>query len=462
MTEHAHDERGNGGTAPDASDPGGIDPGDRFDYINSENGEEVYSWSGTSSVWTWSGSVDWGSSSKHGDASWQDWKNSGWGSSSSWGSKHGSGKQNTRPPPKLKSTEKKDYRKWKSAIENWTFTTDIDPKKWATEIKQQIEVDEATDIVELIKKSVLHTVDGYEALLKALDDEYLGERRDTMWDKFMNCVIQGKRKPNQTMREFLLNYSTKLKELDNELSEGHTLPEELKGLLIAYEAGLDNQQLENLMSITNLSWTGKDVERGLKRMNVTLAGMGTKATSSKVFLATETVDEESEPADEEGIEGTVGQVSDADTVGSSECEVFFSKYKDSQAKYWELLKKRGFYKSTPKFQDRMSKFGTSASPSSSNRPSSKQSMQRLAPVPPDSKCGRCGQPGHWKRECPNAYKPKSGPTYSSSAEHGDHGSLPNSNCANCDTTKDISVQETRTGSNLFEKNSVEFPLSEVN
>jgi hypothetical protein len=264
------------------------------------------------------------------------WNGSDWSGSNK--------KSNVRPPPKLKSVEKKDYRRWCSALEDWTYTTDIDKAKWAAEIKQQIEVEEAIDIIELIKKSILHSAEGYEAVRTALNEEFLGERRDKMWETFVSCVIHGKRKPNVNLRDFVSTYSTKLKELDNEFAEGYSLPDELKGLLLAYKAGVDAQQLENLMSITNLSWNGKDIERGLRRLNVSLPGMSTKGKDNKVFLACDG----QEPLSDSPDEGVTGEhVSDAETVGSSECEISLVSTRMLRLVIMMFLRNGGFIRRLP-------------------------------------------------------------------------------------------------------------------
>ena len=148
----------------------------------------------------------------------------------------GGGKKNVKPPPVLKSRERREYRKWKLAMQDWTFTTDIERERWGAEVAQRVELEEAQDILEMMDRAVLHTADGYDKLLEEFDQEFLGEKKDELWTIFAETVLAGDRSDGMGIRDFTRGYNQKLRKLDAELSI--PLPSELQGLLIAHKTGL--------------------------------------------------------------------------------------------------------------------------------------------------------------------------------------------------------------------------------
>ena len=113
--------------------------------------------------------------------------------------------------------------------------------------------------------SSMDTTKGYSILLENLDAEFITEKRDSMWDMFVGTIIKGRRSGGVPIKEFSTKYKTKLRELDAEMPIA--LPDELKGMLLAYKCGLSESQIENVQTITNLSWELPAVERALKRFN---------------------------------------------------------------------------------------------------------------------------------------------------------------------------------------------------
>ena len=91
------------------------------------------------------------------------------------------GKRNTRPPPILKSKERTSYKRWKQHMEDWCYTTDIPKSRWAAEVAQRLEVEEAEAILELLDRSILHSEEGCKYLMDQFDAEFLHEKKDELW-----------------------------------------------------------------------------------------------------------------------------------------------------------------------------------------------------------------------------------------------------------------------------------------
>ena len=305
-----------------------------------------------------------------------------------------------KPPPVLKSRERREYRKWKLAMQDWTFTTDIERERWGAEVAQRVELEEAQDILEMMDRAVLHTADGYDKLLEEFDQEFLGEKKDELWTIFAETVLAGDRSDGMGIRDFTRGYNQKLRKLDAELST--PLPSELQGLLTAHEAGLKESQVQSLLTATGLSW---ERERVVKAIKTQFEKMQTTATTkrnehhhhrgTKVYA----VQEEQSPPTSGDDGGGQATEQDLESVGPSEMEVLYTNYSQAKKLFQQKRKSRGFYVSTDRYRNKLEKkVGPPPDPSKTEpRPPRRE-------VPPNSRCGRCGEKGHWKNECPNPYK----------------------------------------------------------
>ena len=85
-----------------------------------------------------------------------------------------------------------------------------------------------------------------------------------------------------------MNFNLRLQEFEAELETGSALPPELTGLFMVSRAHMTSAQIENMLTLTNLSWKIEDIEKAMRRMGGDgFANNDKDDKSGKVFAVNE-------------------------------------------------------------------------------------------------------------------------------------------------------------------------------
>lgn len=247
-------------------------------------------------------------------------------------------------------------------------------------------VGEAELAVEHVPVEDLAKAGGEQLVFKALDDRYKPLEKDDMnealTDYFVNITI----KSGETMKAFTTRLATAHRKLGE---HSVTLPKEVQGWFLLRKMRVDSSQEAMLLTATGGSYQIDKIEKAVKAVLPNAKGTSRPSKDSYVTDETGVLSDDTEGDDAEVLQVLVTDMQEAGEEYDEEnmLEVF-ETYKQVRSRVMEAKKIRG-YRPLPTKDKEKGPWRLTGSISA-----------KLDQVRARTRCHRCNQIGHWKRECP--------------------------------------------------------------
>ena len=243
-------------------------------------------------------------------------------------------------------------------------------------------------------------------------DVMAGEKKATeMRRTVRRALFEGTRRSDEGIAQFALR-----RDQEFSLAEKYMqIPDDLKGIMLEEQAGLGKQGVMNLRTLTNGQTDYQSVSRALKVLDLEDEGMLQKGKSSHfVGMASGSGDgpeEEEDDTDselslnEEEETAILAEISKLDLYETQAMEVFMTLEKEK--KTWKENKKLKLLQKKDRrhFTDKSSRPFVRKPYSGGDRKDKKKRFNTDA-IKKVSRCGNCGDRGHWAEDCTKPYRSK--------------------------------------------------------
>ena len=278
-----------------------------------------------------------------------------------------------------------------------------------------------------IEAAKLRTPDGVQILIEALGGQWGRTSSEDTYDLFERALYMTSQKPDETNDSYLTRHDIVFEDLLSKkisladirayvlVRQSNLSSEDRKRIIVDNQGQLTYDQARKSMRLLGSRFfqdlQGNRNNQGKKTYEAYQMDELDEQSNSAFVQEADTgeLDEEqafqmlADQGDEDAIfiADFEDQIVDAiqDHPGLSQC---FVSYQEARARVRERARARGFWPVKGKSKGKGSKkskpsWGTSSSSSSWSAGRRRSLADRIA----NSTCRACGQPGHWKRECPN-------------------------------------------------------------
>ena len=289
------------------------------------------------------------------------------------------------------------YRIFKKALVRWDSVTDVKPWRRAEKVLRLFDWTLMSRFDHLSEQE-LQGPDYLQKILEILDLE-AGVMATTEKHRLVReALFEHTRQRDESVAQYVHRRHQQFIQAEN---VGVAIPSDVRGALLEEGAGLNEQGVQNLRTLTGGSQAFEVVRRALLMMEAPAASSKLlkktfHADTSGVYLEEE-VDSDIDSEDEAMILFELDKLN----VSEEECSKVWAVLEQGRRRTWKENKdlRRSIRKDRQHF-DRTAA-STSSTSSAHNR---RLPIDKLKLV---TKCAKCGQKGHWARECPNPAQPRS-------------------------------------------------------
>ena len=304
---------------------------------------------------------------------------------------------------------------------------------------------------------------GYLNSIFAVLDILAGEKETSERRRVLRAALyEGPRRSDESLAQYALRREAQFMSATPFIN----IPDDLKAFMLEEQANLSKQSVQNLRVLTGLSSDFRQVLKALRILDTDEEPIA-KNKHSSYFESDvhgsnydhldDDVSEEEFGLTENEVQGMLDSISQQDL----EEDAAMSFVTD-----WEAKKKRSWSENramkNAKKKDRRHFDEPDSRPPKPAAHRGRLSIQELKKV---TRCGNCGQKGHWREDCKNPYKPKSDKTFNKNAfVFLGTSSKPSSSWCNflnyltipaCCAIVDPGASQDLIGKNAFEKLTVE-------
>eukprot|EP00971_Amphidinium_carterae_P351516 6492149-Amphidinium_carterae.1 len=318
------------------------------------------------------------------------------------------------------------YREWKRSVRRWDAASDILVDRRGARLMRTFDWS-LQERLSHVPEQVLRSPQYLDEIIRVLD-VFAGEHQENDLRRSLHAALMSwQREKSETLTQYTMRREMQCREA---AGHGVVLPEPVQGYLLLQGAGLSAQSQSNLRTLTAGQILGSEVARALRMMDTTSTTME-GANASKAFLADAAAAEES--PDETGswsssLEAAVfAELTDLDLDEAEATQAWSmieSAREQSKGKKRSWVENRRFKSAIKKDrsgilgmirQQRQAGGGsashsapsaTGTSLTSADKTPAVRKKLSIAELKLVSRCANCGQKGHWKAECTNAYRPK--------------------------------------------------------
>ena len=220
------------------------------------------------------------------------------------------------------------------------------------------------------------------------------EREEDQWRRALHgALLQWRREKSETLTQYALRRE---QQCQTAADMGVLIPSAAKGFLMLEGAQLPPQGAQNLRTLCAGDWAEQIVAKALRTLDISME------TSAKVYWEDGPPEEEPEDDDEE------------DKNFLAELEALDLEEEEAQEAFSALETQRRSWADNRRLKQNLKKDragaiaagipqGSRPAGSSFKKDRKKLTIAELKLI---SRCANCGQKGHWKAECTNAYRPK--------------------------------------------------------
>ena len=273
------------------------------------------------------------------------------------------------------------YKEWRRRVELWTKSTRLEVSKQAPKIVSVLS-GPAWDAMRHIEIEVLTSEEGVEQVLKTLDTTF-GDPKDVLLvEATDDAFYLTTKQPQQELVAFQARLDSKFRRL--EATGSLTIPAEIKGLVLAKQAGLSTAEVRELLTLTGGSLQYEAVRSSMRRLmwdfSKPVSQRRVPGASKAVYVA-----EQQDNSSEEWQLAEALAEDDAE-FSETEAQAIYLAYQEARSRLAAKKVNRGFFP-----QD------------CGGKGMGKQGWKGagdLAAIKARSRCRRCGELGHWQKECP--------------------------------------------------------------
>ena len=291
------------------------------------------------------------------------------------------------PPPSFDGSDPEQFKVFLRDLALWEWETDVPKVKHAVKLLRQLSgpAKAAANEVDL---EVIKSEGGLKAIVAKLEEHFRPHLEAAMPKAFERAIYGDPRKARESIQEFIIRMDKCFKELDQ---EGVKLSDEVRGYVMFRQSSLNQTQEDQVVTWTQGKYDRSSVVQALRKFEKISKDKGSKhyVTEECDILATETGLDDDFDAEEDFEnyvfigEGDLDQIYDED-----ELQTALATYQQVRRAIKDQKNARGFPFNKGKGKGKNFK-GTSQA-------TTKVHIEQLKLR---TRCARCGQIGHWAKEC---------------------------------------------------------------
>ena len=341
------------------------------------------------------------------------------------------------------SNQQRDYKEFRKRAEIYRYKMDLANRSKETVFNlATLMTGKAWDLIEDLPLSDMEGAQGFKILFDRLDRGFQYDPLTELPSDFEAYFIRLSRKQGQTLQEFSAEYLRAERRL--RVTHNVELPEKVRAWFFLRKSGISKEQRQ--LILTNVGVENLRLDAVTKAMNFIIgqdskleAPTGRWNKKDQVYLQEDQYDyddyyEEAEPtyyndieedapwvdADQAYYEDELDESNTEDAFDVEEFDSVYAAYSDAKARLNMLRTSRGFYpvvamidappphqkgqlgkpKGVKKGKAKGKGKSVKGKPSSPQSPISPKGKARGRAAIGRQICLRCGQAGHWARECP--------------------------------------------------------------
>ena len=301
------------------------------------------------------------------------------------------------PPPFFDGLRPELFKQYKRDLSLWQWESEVPKRKHAVKVLRQLtgSARAAADEVPLDK---IQSEDGVQAILGKLEEHFMPHLEAAMPKSFEKAVYGESRKSKESIQDYIIRMDQAFKELREESVE---LPEVVRGYIIFRQANLSQTQEDQVTTWTAGRYERAEVVRALRKLEKV-----SKDKSNKGYVTEDFdfhVEESSQAAMEDETDYDIENyvyVADGDLnqiFEEGEITEALATYQQVRKAIRDQRTARNW--SGGKGDWRFNKGGSYGK--GGFRPPGKGARIHVEALKLRTKCARCGQIGHWAKECSN-------------------------------------------------------------
>ena len=301
------------------------------------------------------------------------------------------------PPPQF-SGEPEDFKEFLRDLEIWRHETEIPSKKHGAKLIRSLR-GPAKAVCNEIEIEVLLSEAGYEAVIKKLKEFYQPHMEQAMPRAFERAIYGEPRKAKEGFGEFVVRQEGLFRAL---AEEGIKLEDTVKGYVLFRQSNLSAAQEDQITTWTQGTYGRAEVIRALRKLEKV-----TKEKSGKHYMTDDveyqaTEEREGTDEDSDGEYVYIGEHDLSRVYDEKEISEALATYQQVRRAIKDQKNSRGYFQPKGAASAKGGAAGSGKGFKGSGiKTGAKGTRVHVDLLKLRTRCARCGQVGHWARECAN-------------------------------------------------------------
>ena len=297
------------------------------------------------------------------------------------------------PPPGFDGDVEK-FKGYLRELKMWRHETDVPPKKHAVKMLRAL-TGPAKAVCNELEVEALLTEAGADAIVAKLKEYYQPHLETAMPRAFERAVYGEARRNKESFGEFIVRQDALFRELRE---EGVTLDDTVRGYIMFRQANLSQTQEDQITTWTQGKFDRPAIMAALRKLEKVQRERG----GGKHFLTAEEEPTEVPESDDDGEYIYLGEADLDQVFEEEELTEALATYQQVRQAIREQRNGRGYYQPKGLGKQPGGRFGKgSKSSQTSIKFGGKGTKVHIDVLKLRTRCARCGQIGHWAKECTN-------------------------------------------------------------